>query len=138
MAILLVEDDEGCQEALAELLSDEGYRVAVVGDGHEAVLYLQTHAQPELIILDLMMPEMDGLEFRRRQLENPDWAHIPVIIVSARPDTRRIALQLGVDDSFTKPMSFQELLHVIQNRARTSPSGTVLSPLDIGDSPPSR
>src|SRR5688572_20891611 len=101
MAILLVEDDEGCQEALAELLSDEGYRVAVVGDGHEAILYLQTHALPELIILDLMMPEMDGQEFRERQLQNPTWAQIPVIIVSARPDTRRIAMRLGVDDSFT-------------------------------------
>jgi two-component system, chemotaxis family, chemotaxis protein CheY len=138
MAILLVEDDEGCQEALAELLCDEGYRVAVVGDGHEAMLYLQTHALPELIILDLMMPEMDGQEFRERQLQDPIWSQVPVIIVSARPDTRRIAMRLGVDDSFTKPMSFQELLHVIQNRARTVPSGQVLSPLDIGDSPPAR
>src|SRR5687767_13413016 len=104
MGILLVEDDEGVQAGMAELLHEEGYKVVVVRDGREAVLFLQTHEPPDLILLDLTMPGMNGMEFRRRQLATPAWASVPVIIVSARPDAKRIAEELGVVDCLTKPL----------------------------------
>jgi CheY-like chemotaxis protein len=117
---LIVEDDEGVQAGIAELLHDEGYKVVVVSDGQEACLFLETHGPPDLILLDLSMPGMDGIDFRRRQLATPAWAGVPVIIVSARPDAQRIARELGVDDCLKKPMRFAELLHLVQNRAKTS------------------
>jgi CheY-like chemotaxis protein len=65
------------------------------------------------------MPEMDGIEFRVRQLADSRLASIPVIVISARPDVERRAKQLLVDDFLPKPMNFEELLHVVQNRAIT-------------------
>ena len=73
----------------------------------------------ELILLDLMMPHMDGVDFRARQLADPALRNIPVVIISARPDVARQAAELHVDDFLRKPMSFEELLHVVQNRAIT-------------------
>jgi putative two-component system response regulator len=107
---------------MGELLRDEGYRVIVVRDGREALLYLETHPPPDLILLDLNMPGMNGVDFRHRQLEKPEWAQVPVIICSARPDVERIAESLGAADWLRKPMRFGELLHLVQNRARTTPS----------------
>jgi len=121
VSILIVEDDEGVQAGIAELLHDEGYRVVVVRDGREAVLFLSTHDPPDLILLDLTMPGMNGMEFRERQLATPAWAKVPVIIISARPDALRIAQEMGVKDCLKKPMRFAELLHLIQNRATTTP-----------------
>jgi DNA-binding response OmpR family regulator len=72
-----------------------------------------------LILLDLMMPEMDGIGFRVRQLADSRLASIPVIVLSARPDVAHQAKQLLVDDFLAKPMNFDELLHVVQNRAIT-------------------
>ena len=74
---------------------------------------------PTLILLDLMMPQMDGIHFRQRQLAAPELRAIPVVIISARPDIARQAAELRVDDFLRKPMSFEELLHVVQNRAVT-------------------
>jgi CheY-like chemotaxis protein len=110
----------------------------VAADGLEAIRYLATHDPPELILLDLMMPEMDGSELRRRLLARPEWAGIPVVIVSARPDSKQRAQLLHVDDVLVKPMSFEELLHVVQNRAKTLPSRSIdtppLRPLEMEDS----
>jgi CheY-like chemotaxis protein len=120
MGILIVEDDEGVCEALTNLLAEEGYVVEVARDGREAWERLQKHPEPpSLILLDLMMPNMNGEEFRARQLSEPRLADIPVVILSAMPNGRRRAESLGVTDFIPKPMHFEELLHVVQNRSVT-------------------
>ena len=119
MSVLIIEDDDGVSDSLAAILREEGYHVEVASNGAAALERLRQLPRPSLILLDLMMPGMDGIDFRQRQLADPELRSIPVIIVSARPDVAQRAAQLHADDYLRKPMSFQELLHVVQNRAIT-------------------
>ncbi|HSH78317.1 MAG TPA: response regulator [Herpetosiphonaceae bacterium] len=82
--ILVVDDEARVRNALAQLLEDEGYQVAVVRNGKEAVEYLEQHTNPPcLILLDMMMPEMTGVQFRTHQQSTPALASIPVVAMSA-------------------------------------------------------
>ncbi|MBS1962375.1 MAG: response regulator [Bdellovibrionales bacterium] len=81
--ILLVDDDYDIRTVLCEVLESEGFAVAVAVNGREALNYLEANPVPQLILLDLMMPVMNGFEFREAQTTNPKWADIPVIIMSA-------------------------------------------------------
>ena len=119
VSILIIEDDEGVGPSIAYLLRDEGYEVEVAIDGRAALDRLRRDPLPSLILLDLMMPGMDGIEFRVRQLADSRMATVPAIVISARPDVAARAKQLLVDDFLPKPMNFEELLHVVQNRAIT-------------------
>ena len=119
MSVLIVEDDPGVRESIAAILREEGYDVEEAASGVAALDRLAHGRRPSLILLDLMMPEMDGIDFRRRQLADPAWRAIPIVIISARPDVERQAAQLHADGFLQKPMSFEELLHVVQNRATT-------------------
>jgi CheY-like chemotaxis protein len=119
MSILIIEDDEGVRDSLAAILREDGRAVETADNGAVALRRLRRRPLPSLIILDLMMPDMDGIDFRRAQLADPELRDIPVIIVSARPDVAMQAAELGAQDYLRKPMSFEELLHVVQNRAIT-------------------
>jgi CheY-like chemotaxis protein len=119
MSILVIEDDEGVRDSLASILREDGHSVETAGGGAEALRRLRDRPLPTLILLDLMMPGMDGIDFRRAQLADPALRDIPVIIISARPDIALQAAELGAEDFLRKPMSFEELLHVVQNRAIT-------------------
>src|SRR5262245_26146338 len=119
MSILIVEDDDGVRNTLREILIDEGYIVDAVEDGAKALRYLAEHPAPALILLDLMMPNMDGVEFRNRQLADAALAQIPVVVVSATHTGAAVAEQLGAADYLGKPLSIDELLHVVQNRSVT-------------------
>jgi len=127
MSILIIEDDEGVGPSIAHLLRDEGYDVAIATTGRVALEQLKRDPLPSLILLDLMMPDMDGIEFRVRQLADSRLASIPVIVISARPDVAVQAKQLLVEDCLPKPMNFEELLHVVQNRAVTVVGGDVVT-----------
>ncbi len=82
--ILVVEDDEAIGQMLVETLTDEGYQVLRAEHGQAALDYLQeTAILPRLILLDLMMPVMTGLEFRAVQQQHPAWRDIPVVVLSA-------------------------------------------------------
>jgi CheY-like chemotaxis protein len=83
MQILVVEDNADLRELTAEICEAEGYQVAVAANGADALQYLATHPLPHLILLDVMMPVMNGEEFRRRQLADPRLASIPVLVLSA-------------------------------------------------------
>jgi CheY-like chemotaxis protein len=120
MSILIIEDDDGVGMSLAALLRDEGYSVEIATGGRAALARLRRDPLPSLILLDLMMPDMDGVEFRSHQLADARLATIPVVVISARPDIARQARELRIDDYFAKPMNFEELLHVVQNRAITA------------------
>src|SRR5688572_27353229 len=82
--ILLVEDDNDVREAIAEGLEDAGYQVFAAENGQEALDYLGSAPQlPSLILLDLMMPTMDGWQFHEQLSHHPRCAHIPVVVLSA-------------------------------------------------------
>jgi len=119
MSILIVEDDDGVRDTIAGILRDEGYTVETASHGAAALRRLGELPLPSLILLDLMMPGMDGIDFRTRQQADPALRGIPVVIISARPDVARQAERLHADAFLQKPMSFEELLHVVQNRAIT-------------------
>ena len=81
--VLLVEDNEDTRQALARLLRHRGYRVIETGDGQEAWEYLESGGRAAVIVLDLLMPRLDGRLFRARQLEREEHASIPVIVFTA-------------------------------------------------------
>lgn len=113
MTILLVEDDDDVREALADVLRDAGYDVAWAADGAEAIRLLRAGLRPAAIVLDLMMPVMNGFQFRAEQLSDPDLARIPVILVSADRSLDRDARAMDVAARVTKPAQVEDLLATI-------------------------
>jgi len=111
-SILVVDDDADIRSSLTEILGDEGYRVAGVRNGREALAYLQAQTRPSLILLDMMMPEMDGWRFRLEQQKSPELAAIPVVILSAHGNVREAALALGAADYLRKPLRIESLLEI--------------------------
>jgi CheY-like chemotaxis protein len=107
--ILLVEDDEDLSEVLADLLKDCGYQVATAIHGREALDYLEGNSLPALILLDWMMPVMDGEEFVRHKAGLPAIANIPVFLLSARGDPPTSMVSLGIQRVFRKPLVFETL-----------------------------
>jgi CheY-like chemotaxis protein len=81
--ILLVDDDADVRASVGTLLGLVGFHVEKATDGQEALSYLRTHPAPSLIILDLLMPGMDGWEFRKEQRRDSTLAHIPVVVISS-------------------------------------------------------
>jgi len=82
--ILIVEDDDDLRTVVTDLLADLGYRVASAVNGRDALDYLRANRAPALIVLDLMMPVMDGVEFCRRRLRDPALRSIPIFLFTAR------------------------------------------------------
>jgi CheY-like chemotaxis protein len=113
--VLLVEDDEDIRASVAEILRDEGFNVVGAVDGGDALRYLRSVAEvPRLILLDLMMPVMDGWAFRAAQLADERLAKIPVVILSAATDVRQHAAQLRVEEYLIKPLDVPLLLNAIE------------------------
>ena len=105
--ILAVDDNPELRTLLKSYLTQEGYSVATASNGQEA-LFVARQEKPDLVILDLMMPEMDGYEFMRAFSREAD---TPVIILTARleENDKVLGLELGADDYVTKPFSMREL-----------------------------
>jgi len=130
--ILVVEDNDSQRESLGRLLATRGHEVAVVPDGARALEYLRDAPLPGLVLLDIDMPVMNGIELRKRMLQNPDWAAIPVIITSALAADYRAEDSLRAVEYFPKPYHLRLLLDVIQETLDPTPeerfdaaSGTV-------------
>lgn len=117
--ILVVDDEEPIQELLRFNLEKEGYRVCVAKDGPEA-LGLVEKDQPDLIVLDIMLPGMDGLEVCRRLRGMNKFREIPIIMLTAKGEEidKVLGLELGADDYLTKPFSPRELIARIKARLR--------------------
>jgi CheY-like chemotaxis protein len=109
--ILIVEDDDDSRAYLETVLQIEGYRVATAANGEEA-LAVARQEHPRLILLDLMMPQMDGFAFRAAQLRDPTLAKIPVILTSAVEDDAAIA-RLGLLGEVRKPIDVDTLLEQV-------------------------
>jgi CheY-like chemotaxis protein len=112
--ILVVDDDRDIRDTLIETLEDYGYRAAGAANGVEALAVLRTsESRPCLILLDLMMPVMDGQGFREEQLKNPTWAEIPVVVISAYSDVEAKARTLSAE-YMRKPLAIRPLIEVVR------------------------
>jgi CheY-like chemotaxis protein len=108
--LLVVEDDADCRAALSEALSDEGYRLTFACDGAEALRQLTRELPlPDVILLDLAMPNMTGWQFRDLQKRRPELADIPVVVMTA-------SNPLGIDAAkvLQKPFDMSELVHWVR------------------------
>jgi two-component system alkaline phosphatase synthesis response regulator PhoP len=110
-SVLVVEDDTDILELITFNLKREGYEVTGVTSGEEGVEAARK-ARPDLVLLDLMLPGMDGLEVCRKLKSDPDASHVPVIMVTAKGEETDIVtgLELGADDYVTKPFSPKVLI----------------------------
>lgn len=112
--ILLVEDDRDIQMAMLEVLEEEGYSVAVANNGQQALSYLASAtALPHVILLDLMMPVMDGFEFRMRMRQVPRFMAVPVIVVSADRNAQQKTELMQVAAFLEKPLNLTDLLDTL-------------------------
>ena len=111
--ILVVEDDPDVREALVAFLEAEGYSVVEANHGAEALERLRDAGHFCLILLDLMMPVMNGWEFREHQQKDPALAEIPVLVVTADNTAVRKAADVGAVGCLLKPVEFPELLDYI-------------------------
>ncbi len=113
--ILVVEDDEDIRESLVDLLHDHGYDAIGARDGRDALDTL-SHAEtlPCLIVLDLMMPVMDGKAFRDEQLRDPTLSKIPVLVISAYHDAEARARTLDTQMAMKKPLDLDRFLDLVQ------------------------
>lgn len=112
--VLLIEDDDACREELAALLERGGYRVVSTANGLVALSWLHTEpVRPHIILLDWMMPVMDGLGFLGQQASDPQYAPIPVVVVSAVVKMAHIP-QLCVAAVVEKPVQPKKLLALVE------------------------
>jgi DNA-binding response OmpR family regulator len=116
--ILVVDDKSNVRTLVREYLTEQGFLVATAENGQMA-LYAARHEKPDLILLDIMMPEMDGFEFIRAYRKESD---IPIILLTARMEEsdKVVGLELGADDYITKPFGMRELvarIHTVLRRA---------------------
>jgi len=111
--VLIVEDDADLREMMAQLLSLEGFHTAAVANGREALEYLQRSESPEVILLDLMMPVMDGWEFVKHQQADPILSHVPVIVLSALDQSRTASVDAAA--FLKKPLDFDRLLELVRS-----------------------
>ncbi len=113
--VLVVEDDELIRESLVDYLADQGYQAVGAENGQDALEKLEANDPPPcLIVLDLMMPVMDGPTFREEQLRNPRLSDIPVVVMSAYRDVKVEAKTMKASSCLSKPLKLADLLQVVR------------------------
>jgi len=125
--VLVVDDDQDSRAFLAVILEMLGIKVLTATDGEEA-LAIARHHRPCLILLDVMMPGMDGFSFRETQLKTAEIAAIPVILVSAFPDQAQIQRRLGPIRVVPKPVEIDQLIAQVLTLCNPSAGGYGVRP----------
>jgi CheY-like chemotaxis protein len=110
--VLIVEDDEDVRESLADVLSARGYQTLTAENGNVALSMIRD-MKPSLVLLDLMMPVMDGYQFLQSQAEDPWLADVPVVLVTAQRPARKLAFS-SVRGVIEKPLDLRSLLSVVR------------------------
>jgi len=129
--VLVVEDEPDIRSLIVHHLTQDGFRCRTAGDGGEALAQLRA-GLPDLIVLDLMLPGVSGLELTRRLRAEPSWARLPIIMLTAKADEvdRIVGLEMGADDYVVKPFSPKELLarvRAVLRRAKPPDDGLALA-----------
>jgi two-component system, chemotaxis family, chemotaxis protein CheY len=114
--VLVVEDEPYLCDLIADVLEAEGHLPTKAANGLEALNHLTTDP-PQLILLDLMMPVMDGWEFMTGLRSNPAWADIPVVLITAVYDVARSQQETGAKAVITKPFDIDQLVDVVNSYA---------------------
>jgi CheY-like chemotaxis protein len=112
--VLVVDDDDEIREVLVEVLEGRGFRAVAAANGKQALDELHTGTRPQVILLDMMMPVMDGAEFRAAQRREPELAGIPVVLISAHADLTARVGELGASAALQKPISFHDLMATVR------------------------
>lgn len=114
--ILVVDDEEDLRQSVADALESQGYNVVLAADGREGIDDAVAH-EPDLILVDYRMPEVDGVEFLRSLRARNEVKHTPVMIVTVDPELelRKSAADLGIQGFLVKPFSMTELLQCVHN-----------------------
>ncbi len=112
--ILVVDDEPTIVRLMEFILARQGHEMLVAVNGEEALQKVQVHA-PDLVLLDIMMPRIDGYEVARRLRADPQTAALPIVMLSAKAQEEdvRKGLEVGVDEYITKPFSPEHLVHVV-------------------------
>ncbi len=119
--VLVVDDDDDIRECLMGSLEDAGFRPLGAANGRRALdLLANPRALPCVIVLDLMMPVMDGRAFREEQLRLTNIADIPVVLISAHANLVETAAELGIDQYLVKPIDPVGFLELVRGRCPTS------------------
>jgi two-component system, OmpR family, response regulator MprA len=138
--ILVVDDERAVRESLRRALELQGYEIALAEDGEDALAKLETDAEPDAVILDVLMPRVDGLEVCRRMRRAG--RRLPVLMLTARDavENRVSGLDAGADDYVTKPFALEELLARVRAllRRTSNGSGEILGFADLELDPGSR
>jgi DNA-binding response OmpR family regulator len=121
--LLVVEDEPYLIRLLRLYLHREGYRVRTATDGQEALEIVDQSWPADLVLLDLMLPSLDGFQLARHIRSKPDWRRTPILVLTARSDERDIvrAYQSGADDLMTKPFHPRELSARIRQLLKSEP-----------------
>lgn len=115
--VLLVEDDEGIRDSVAECLVSEGYAVCAVANGAEALAALRTTGRPGVILVDLVMPIMDGAELIDALRADAAWRRIPVVLMTAATPSSGLP---RADEYLEKPFQLDDLLAAVERQARSA------------------
>jgi CheY-like chemotaxis protein len=111
--VIVVEDDGDVREAISEILRENDYSVLDYGNGQEA-LACDRSSRPCVILLDMMMPVMDGWQFRAQQRNDPMLGTVPVVVLTAHADASRVAQELGAAAFLKKPVQLEALLGAVK------------------------
>ena len=120
--ILVVDDDAAIREVVVDILEMSDYRVKTASNGVDALKQIKQDA-PIAVLLDLMMPLMDGRELLHRCRLDPQCAHLPIAIMSAAPDAAATASSLGVEGYLAKPFELDAVLALVERLATMSVGG---------------
>lgn len=119
--VLVVEDDERIQRLVEIVLRGEGYRVVQAGDGREALDMIED-LQPDVVLLDLMLPVLDGWTLRERLRQKPSTAAIPIVLMSAVRNLAQTARELDVAEYLSKPFEIDDLLGSVRRQVERGAS----------------
>ncbi|MGZ4308447.1 MAG: response regulator transcription factor [Gaiellaceae bacterium] len=124
MKVLVVDDERAVRESLRRALELEGYEIELAADGQEALYRLESEAQPDALVLDVLMPGVDGLEVARTVRRSGN--RVPILMLTARTqvEDRVEGLDAGADDYLTKPFALEELLARLRALLRRAADGS--------------
>ena len=115
--VLVVEDDPQIRALVADVLQADGYSVSTAADGNEAIAAMR-HGRPDAVLLDLMMPRMDGVTFVRTLRERTRWGRVPIVVMSAIHNPAQQAERLGALACVPKPFDLDDLVATVGSIAR--------------------